>query len=336
MNGARGLDVHRDQVTACVRVPGPGRTRLEHGSEFATTTQGLLGLLDWLLAHGVTHVAMEATGIYWRPVFYVLEDHVDAIVVNARHMRNVPGRKTDVADAAWIAQLLEHGLLRASFIPPAPIREVRELTRYRRTQISERQREANRLHKVLQDAGIKLSSVASDVLGVSGRAMVEALIAGTTDPVVLAELARGRLKAKTAALREALEGRFGPLHALLCRQILDHLDFLDDAIDTLNQAIGERLAPFEDERCRLSTIPGVAQRTSEVIIAEIGVDMGRFISAGRLASWAGLCPGNNESAGKRKAAKTTDTGRQFGSSSRTAHVRRVLFRQDPTSSASSQ
>lgn len=177
-----GLDVHRDQVTACVRVPGPDGSRAEHGAAFATTTNGLLSMLDWLAGYGVTHVAMEATGIVWRPVFYVLEGHVDAIVVNGAHMRNVPGRKTDTADAAWIAQPLEHGLLRASFIPPPPIRELRELTRYRKTQIAERQREANRLHKVLRDAGVKLSSVASDVLGVSGRTMVEALIADTTDP----------------------------------------------------------------------------------------------------------------------------------------------------------
>jgi len=300
-----GLDVHRDQVTACVRVPGPDDSRAEHGAEFASTTNGLLSLLDWLLSYGVTHVAMEATGIFWRPVFYILEGHVDAIVVNAAHMRNVPGRKTDTADAAWIAQLLEHGLLRASFIPPPPIRELRELTRYRKTQIAERQREANRLHKVLQDAGVKLSSVASDVLGVSGRAMVEALIAGTTDPVVMADLARGRLKNKIPALREALECRFKAHHTLLCRQILDHLDFLDAAIDSLSEAIDERLRPFAAEVDHVVTIPGVAKRTAEAVIAEIGVDMSRFATPGQLASWAGVCPGNNESAGKRKTGRTT-------------------------------
>lgn len=230
---------------------------------------------------------------------------METIVVNAAHMRNVPGRKTDSADAAWIAQLLEHGLLKASFIPPEPIRELRELTRYRKTQIQERQREANRLHKVLQDAGIKLSSVASDVLGVSGRAMVTALIEGSTDPEVLAELAKGRLRSKTPALRQALEGRFKPVHALLCHQILDHLDFLDSSIASLNCAIEERLVPLESETARLRTIPGVAVRAAEVIISEIGVDMSRFPAAGHLASWAGLCPGNNESAGKRKTGKTT-------------------------------
>lgn len=300
-----GLDVHRDQVTACARVSGPDGGRVEHEAVFATTTRGLLSLLDWLVGHGVTHVAMEATGVFWRPVFYVLEGTLDTIVVNAAHMRNVPGRKTDVADAAWIAQLLEHGLLRASFIPPEPIRELRELTRYRKTQIAERSREANRLHKVLQDAGIKLSSVASDVLGVSGRAMVEALVAGTTDPQVLADLARGRLKAKVPALKEALDGRFKPVHALLCRQILDHLTFLDEAIDALGVAIEEHLHPFAAEVARLCTIPGVARRTAEVIVSEIGADMGRFPTAGHLASWAGMCPGNNESAGKRRAARTT-------------------------------
>lgn len=300
-----GLDVHRDQVSACVRVPGSSGNRTEHQAEFATTTAGLLELLDWLESHRVTNVAMEATGVFWRPVFYILENHMDTIVVNAAHMRNVPGRKTDTADAAWIAQLLEHGLLKASFIPPEPIRDLRELTRYRKTQIQERQREANRLHKVLQDAGIKLSSVASDVLGVSGRAMVNALIAGTTDPGILADLAKGRLRSKTPALRQALEGRFKPVHALLCRQILDHLEFLDSSISDLSSAIEERLAPLEVEAARLRTIPGVAARSAEVIISEIGVDMTRFPTAGHLASWAGLSPGNNESAGKRKTGKTT-------------------------------
>lgn len=297
--------MHRDQVTACARVPGPDGARVAHEAQFSTTTRGLLGMLDWLVDHGVTKVAMEATGIFWRPVFYVLEGTIDAIVVNAAHMRNVPGRKTDVADAAWIAQLLEHGLLRASFIPPEPIRDLRELTRYRKTQIAERQREANRLHKVLQDAGIKLSSVASDVLGVSGRAMVEALVAGTTDPLMLADLAKGRLKAKAPALREALQGHFKPVHALLCRQILDHLRFLDESIDAIGVAIGERLDPFVVEVRRLCTVPGIARRTAEVVISEIGVDMSRFPTPGHLASWAGMCPGNNESAGKRKTGKTT-------------------------------
>jgi transposase len=196
-------------------------------------------------------------------------------------------------------------LLRASFIPPEPIRELRELTRYRKTQIAERQREANRLHKVLQDAGIKLSSVASNVLGASGRAMVDALVAGTSDPDALARLARGRLRAKTPALRAALEGRFKPMHALLCRQILGHLDFLDEAIGTLDAAIEEQLAPFANEAERLCTIPGVGRRAAQVIISEIGVDMSRFPTAGHLASWAGICPGNNESAGKRKTGKST-------------------------------
>lgn len=220
-----------------MRVPGQDGSRTEHSQEFSTTTKGLLELLDWLISYGVTHVAMEATGIFWRPVFYILENDVEAIVVNAAHMKNVPGKKTDTADAAWIAQLHEHGLLKASFIPPEPIRELRELVRYRKTQIGEHQREANRLHKVLQDAGIKVSSVASDALGVSGRQMVEALVAGTTDPAVLADLAKGRLRAKIPALTEALEGRFKPVHALLCKQILGHLDFLAEAIDTLNVAL---------------------------------------------------------------------------------------------------
>jgi transposase len=303
-----GLDVHRAQVTACVRAPGAGQ-RVEHHAEFATTTADLLALRDWLTAHRVTHVAMEATGVFWKPVFYVLEDAFDTIVVNPAHMRNVPGRKTDVADAAWIAQLLECGLLRASFVPPQPIRELRDLTRYRKAQIGERQREANRLHKVLEDAGIKLSCVASDVLGVSGRSMVEALVAGTTDPAVLAELARGRLRAKLPALREALRGRFTGHHTLLCAQILAHLDFLDESIATLSTAVEEQLRPFAEHVARLCTIPGVARRTAEVLVAEIGVDMERFGSPERLASWAGMCPGNNESAGKRKTGRTTKGSR---------------------------
>ena len=299
-----GLDVHQGQVTCCARVPGAGGQRVEHRAEFSTTTVHLLALADWLGEHGVTAVAMEATGVYWKPVYYILESRFHTMVVNAAHMHNVPGRKTDVADAAWIAQLLECGLLRPSFIPPPPIRELRDLTRYRKTQIEERQREANRLHKVLEDAGVKLATVATNVLGVSGRSMIEALIGGTTDPNILAELARGRLRAKIPALREALRGRFSGHHALLCTQILAHLDFLDETIETLSSAIEDSLRPFAEHLERLRTIPGVARRTAEVLIAEIGVDMECFETSQRLASWAGMCPGNNESAGKRKTGKT--------------------------------
>jgi len=224
--------------------------------------------------------------------------------VNAAHIKQVPGRKTDVQDCAWLAQLLEHGLLRGSFVPPVPIRELRDLTRYRKVLIQERTREANRLHKMLQDAGIKLASVATDILGVSGRAMLEALVQGTTDPAVLAELARGKLRAKLPALREALAGRFRAHHAFLVSQLLAHLDYLEEAIGALSAQIAEVIAPFGEEVTRLDTLPGVDRRTAEVLIAELGVDMRVFPSDRHAASWAGLCPGNHESAGKHRSGRT--------------------------------
>jgi transposase len=298
------LDVHKEQVTACVRAPAEGGRREEHVAEFKTTVQGLLGLRDWLSAHGVTHVVMEASGVYWKPPWAILEDEFQCMLVNARHVKQVPGRKTDVSDAAWLCQLLEAGLLNASFVPPKPIRTLRNLTRYRKAQIAERQREANRLHKILEDTGIKLDCVASDILGASGRAMLDALVAGTTDPQVLADLARGRLRAKIPALREALEGRFDEEHALVVGAILAHIDFLDEQITLLCDAIGEKIAPFEKAVELLCTIPGVQRRTAEVMIAEIGTDMSVFPTAGHLASWAGLCPGNDQSAGKRRSGRT--------------------------------
>jgi transposase len=299
-----GLDVHKATITACVRVPDAKGKRLQLVQTFGTTTADLLALRDWLEAHGVTHVAMESTGVYWKPVYYVLEERVTCLLVNAAHVNKVPGRKTDVQDCAWLAQLLEHGLLRGSFVPPAPIRELRDLTRYRKSLIQERAREANRVHKMLEDAGIKLATVARDILGMSGRAMLEALVQGTRDPAVLAELARGRMRAKLPALRQALAGHFRPHHAFLTTQILAHLDHLEQTIDTLGDRIATVLAPFADAVQRLDTIPGVNQRTAEVLIAEIGVDMSRFPSDRHLASWAGLCPGNHESAGKHKTGKT--------------------------------
>jgi len=300
------LDVHKASVTACVRVPAEGGRREEHVAQFSTTVQGLLALRDWLAAHRVGQVAMEATGVYWKPVWAVLEDDFELLLVNARHVKQVPGRKTDVSDAAWLCRLAEAGLLRASLVPPKPIRDLRDLTRYRKAQIRDRQREANRLHKVMQDTGIKLDSVASDLLGKSGRAMLDALVAGTTDPTVLAELARGQLRTKLPALREALEGRFSQKHALIVGQILAHLDFLDEAIDRLSQAIDEQLGPFGRAQVELlSTIPGIQRRAAEVIIAETGADMTKFATAGHLASWAGVCPGNDESAGKRRSGRTT-------------------------------
>ncbi len=301
---AAGLDVHKAQVMACVRVPKRGGGRVQEVAEFSTTVRGLLALRDWLKAHGVNQVAMEATGVYWKPVWAILEEEFDCLLVNARHVKQVPGRKTDVSDAVWLCQLLEAGLLQRSFVPPKPIRALRNLTRYRKAQIAERQREANRLHKLLEDTGIKLDCVASDVLGASGRAMLEALVAGTTDPHVLAELAKGRLRAKIPALREALEGRFDSLHGLIVSAILAHLDFLDEQIDLLSEAIEEQLRPFAAAVSLLCTIPGVQARTAEVVIAEIGTDMSRFPSAPHLASWAGQCPGNDRSAGRRRSGRT--------------------------------
>lgn len=299
-----GLDVHKKTVAVCVRVPGPGRDRVQEVRTFGTMTADLLALRDWLMAHQVTHVAMESTGVYWKPVYYLLDEAFTCLLVNAAHMRNVPGRKTDVQDCVWIAQLLEHGLLRGSFVPPAPIRELRDLTRYRKVLIQERTREAQRLHKVLEDAGIKLAAVATDILGVSGRAMLEALVQGTTDPEVLAELAKGRLRAKLPALRQALVGRFRQHHALLVGELLAHLDYLEEAIERLSEAIAEQLRPFAEVLHLLDAIPGVNQRTTEGIVAEIGLDMTCFPSDRHLTSWAGICPGHHESAGKHKSGTT--------------------------------
>jgi transposase len=301
---AAGLDVHKAQVTGCVRVPGRGRVRAQEVAEFATTVGGLLALRDWLQAHRVTQVAMEATGVYWKPVWAILEDGCDCLLVNARQVKQVPGRKTDVSDAAWLCQLLEAGLLQRSFVPPKPVRALRNLTRYRKAQIQERQREANRLHKILEDTGIKLDCVASDILGASGRAMLDALVAGTTDATVLAELAKGKLRTKIPALREALVGRFDAQHALIVSAILAHLDFLDEQIQLLSDEIEAQLVPFGAAVELLCTIPGVQRRTAEVIVAEIGIDMSRFPSERHLASWAGQCPGNDRSAGKRRSGKT--------------------------------
>ena len=299
-----GLDVHKATVTACLRLPGPTRTRTQVLETFGTTTPDLLALRDWLAAHQVTHVAMESTGVYWKPVYYVLEDGFTLLLVNAAHLAKVPGRKTDVADCTWIAQLLECGLLRGSFVPPPAIRELRDLTRYRKALLQDRTREANRLHKVLQDAGIKLATVATDILGVSGRAMLTAMVAGTTDAAVLADLARGKLRAKLPALRQALTGRFRGHHAFLVTQLLAHLDSLDETIATLSDEIAGHLIPFAPEVAHLQTIPGVKQRTGENLLAEIGVVMTPFPTAGHLTSWASICPGNNESAGKRRRGRT--------------------------------
>jgi transposase len=297
---AAGLDVHKDVIVA--EAHGPGGV-VERG-RFATTTPGLLVLRDWLLTHGVTRVGIESTGVYWKPPYYVLEDVMEVWLLNARHMRNIPGRKTDVADASWICQLIEFGLVRPSFVPPPPIRELRDLTRYRKAQVEERAREAQRLDKILQDAGVKLSSVASDVLGKSGRAMLAGLVTGTTDPDVLADLALGRLRSKIPALREALTGRFGGHHAVIVGSILSKLDFLDELIGHLSTEIDQVVIPFAHQIDLLDTIPGVDRRTAQGLLAEIGADMSVFGTPSRLASWAAVCPGNHESAGRSKSGAT--------------------------------
>jgi transposase len=298
-----GLDIGKADLKACVRVPGPRGGRRAQTKTFATTTGALLELRQWLLEQRVTVVAMEATGDYWKPVYYLLEGEFEVQLLNAAHMRNVPGRKTDVSDAAWIAQLVEHGLVRPSFVPPAPIRRLRDLTRYRSALTGERTREKQRLEKVLEDAGIKLSVFISDVLGVSGRAMLTALIEGQRDPRVLAEYARARMRRKIPALVEALTGRFDQHHAFLCRMMLAHIDSLNAAIAELTSQIEAEIKPFQAVADRLDTIPGVNQRVAQTIIAEIGVEMARFPTAAHLASWAGVCPGNNESAGKHHGGR---------------------------------
>jgi transposase len=298
-----GLDVHKKTVAVCVRVPGAPGGRHEEVRTFGTTAAELLVLRDWLVAHGVTHVAMESTGVYWKPVFYVLEEAVTCVLANAVQIAQVPGRKTDVQDCRWIAPLLECGLIRPSFVPPPPIREVRDLTRYRKALIEDRTRAVNRLHKVLEDAGVKLASVATNIVGASGRAILRALAEGTTDAMVLAELARGALRKKLPALRQALHGRFRPHHARLVAQMLAHLEYLDEAIERLNTDVEEALRPFAATLELLDSIPGVSRRTAEVLLAETGGDMRVFPTAGHLASWAGLCPGHHESAGKRRSGK---------------------------------
>jgi transposase len=301
-----GIDVHKGNVVVCVRCyDRPGVKAFEEIRTFSTMTGDLLALSDWLASHHVTQVAMESTGVYWKPVFNILEGSVSVILVNAEHIKQVPGRKTDVKDCQWIAQLLQHGLLKASFVPPAPIRELRDLTRQRTQLIQEKSAAANRIQKVLEDANIKLASVATDVLGVSGRDMLEALIAGETDPAKLAELARKRLREKIPALRQALQGRVTDHHRFLLRMHLDHVTHLEELIGRLGTRIEEALAPFAEAVQRLETIPGVSQRVAETVLAEIGPNMEQFATAGHLASWAGMCSGNNESAGKRRSGRTT-------------------------------
>lgn len=301
-----GLDVHKKTVTACVRVPGEGRERVEHKLTFPTFRADLERLRDWLSEHDVTEVVMEATGVFWKPVWMVLED-VEAFelkLVNARHVKQVPGRKTDVGDAAWLARLAECGLLRGSFIPPREIRELRDLTRYKKRLIQDRTREGQRVEKVLEDTGIKLQAVASKTLGVSGRAMLDAIIAGERDPEALADLAKGRLRDRIDDLVRALHGSIGAHHIGMLRVHLGHIDYLTTVIAELDTRIDEVTAPFSDARDRLVTIPGIGSMVAETVLAECGPDMSVFPTAGHLASWAGLCPGNDESGGKHRSGKT--------------------------------
>lgn len=298
-----GLDVHAKQVVACLRVQRGKRCRRTL-RQFPTTTPGLLELHAWLVEQECPLIVIESTGVYWRPVFNVLEGSVEVILANAHHVKTLPGRKTDLRDAEWLAELGAHGLVRASFIPPAPIRELRELTRYRKTLIQTRSREVNRAQKVLETANIKLATVVSDLFGVSGRAMLRALIAGGRDPERLAALARGSLRHKVDQLVPALTGRFLAAHGFLLAQLLDHVEYLEGQIATVSAEIARMCGPFEEAMALLQMIPGVGRATTEVLVAEIGVDMGRFPTAAHLASWAGVCPGNNESAGKRRTGRT--------------------------------
>ena len=294
-----GLDVHKRSVMACVITPDGRETR-----RFGASTDQLLELADWLSHCGVTHVAMESTGVYWKPVYNLLEDEFTALVVNAAHIKRVPGRKTDVKDAEWIAELLQYGLLSASFIPDRPQRELRELTRYRRSLIQERSREANRVQKLLEGANVKLASVATDVLGVSGRAMLTALAAGEQDPEALADLAQGRLRRKRGELVPALRGLMGDHQRFMLTIQLERVCGLDDQIERLDQEVARRLRPFEDIVAALDTIPGVGRRTAEIIAAEVGVAVDAFPTPRHLASWAGVCPGNKQSGEKRQRSPT--------------------------------
>ena len=325
-----GLDIHKRPVVACLLTPGPGGRPTKAIRTFGTMTEELLALADWLQAAGCTHVAMEATGVYWQPIWNLLEDRFTLLLANARHIKAVPGRKTDVRDCEWLADLLRHGLLQGSVVPPRPQRELRELTRYRSSLVAERSAEVNRLQKTLEGAHITLAAVATDTLGKSGRAMLEALVGGTLAPAAMAELARGRLREKIPQLEQALSGRFGAHQRFLVARQLAHIDALDALIAEVGEEIARRLRtaddgaaaarplaagegeategsparPFEDAVARLDTIPGVGRRTAEVLVAELGLDLARFPTARHLASWAGMCPGNHESAGKRASGRT--------------------------------
>lgn len=298
-----GLDVHKRTIAACAVTPEGRRVRT-----FSTMTRGILEMGDWLREQGVSHVAMESTGVYWKPVFNLLEEEFECIVANAHHIKNVPGRKTDVKDAEWIAQLLQHGLIRPSFIPGRPERELRELVRYRRSLIRGSAQVVNRIQKVLEGANIKLASVASDVTGASGTAMLKAMVQGEEDPERLADMARGRLRDKHDELVKAMQGKMGPHQRMMLASQLRHLQFLDAEITGLDQEIEERMRPFEEVIQRLDGIPGMGVRSAQEIVAEIGIDMSRFPTSRHISSWARVAPGNYQSAGRSKSGRTGPAG----------------------------
>lgn len=299
-----GLDVHKKVIVACLLLLEPDGELRREIRKFGTMTEDLLALLDWLQQAGCTHVAMESTGVYWKPIYNILEGQLEVVVVNAQHLKGVPGRKTDVLDAEWLAECFQLGLLKASFIPPAPVRELRDLTRYRTSLIRERARTANRLQKVLEDANIKLAGVVTDIQGVSAWAMLQAIVEGNTDPEAMADLAKGLLRKKRLQLVSALSGRVKPHHRFLIAEHLSQIEYLEEAIQRISTEVKERLRPFELQVKRLDSIPGISRQIAEVMLAEIGWDMSRFPTDKNLASWAGMCPGNNESAGKRRNGKT--------------------------------
>jgi len=299
-----GIDVHKKMVVVCLITPDATGAPTKETRTYGTMTADLLEMVDWLVGAGCTHVAMESTGVFWKPLYNLMEGTLEVLVVNAAHMKNVPGRKTDVKDAEWIADLLRLGLLRASFIPDRPQRELRELTRYRTSLLQERSAEVNRLQKTLEGANIKLSSVATDIMGKSGRDMLAALVAGRTDAAAMAQLARGKMREKLPQLEKALRGQFAAHQRFLVAQQLAHIDGLDDIIDRVSAEIAERVRPFEQEIEQVDTVTGIGRRTAEVLVAEVGTNLMRFPTHRHLTSWAGLCPGNNESGGKHHSGKT--------------------------------
>ena len=304
-----GLDVHKKTVNATIRWISPGGAVQSSSKCFGTTTCDLRKLRKWLLEREVTHVVMESTGVYWKPIFNCLESHVSVWLVNARHVKNVPGRKTDVSDSQWLAKLLQAGLLEPSFIPDRAIRDLRDLTRQRSQFVAEKTRAVNRVHKVLEDANVKLSSVASDIMGVSGRKMLRALVADESDPSKLAECAKGLLRKKLAELKLALEGFVHDHHRFLLKMHMDHVNFLEETMAELDARIRDLTVPLSREQNLLDGIPGVDERVAQILLAEIGPDMSQYPTAKHLASWAGMCPGNNETGGKRKSGKTTKGSR---------------------------